>query len=264
MRLRNQTSFPTSSRSRSPYPYPSRSQSPNPSRSQSPNRSRSQSPNPSRSQSPSQSRQPVPEPEPEPAPVPEPEPEPVPKPGPAPSFTPVGTVPAAGAAEELVQALLAAAPSLYGVAETAGVIADEAMARVEADGVAVLVPDDNEWRVAAGVGLRALEMHIGLPDDAWLVRQVAQADRGFIIRDSDIARRALLGVPMASKSHLMAAPVPDVGAILLVGRDHDPIFDEADLAALGSLAREATEVLRAALDVRRLARSLHDAEDRPE
>ncbi|MDH5278774.1 MAG: hypothetical protein OEW53_07010, partial [Actinomycetota bacterium] len=77
-------------------------------------------------------------------------------------------------------------------------------------------------------------------------------------------RRALLGVPMASKSHLMAAPVPEVGAILLAGRDHDPIFDETDLAALGSLAREATEVLRAAMDVRRLARALHEAQDRPE
>jgi hypothetical protein len=163
-----------------------------------------------------------------------------------------------------VEALLRALPSLYGVVETAGVIATEAMARITADGVAVLVPDGDEWRVTAGVGLRALELHIGLPEDSWLVQQVARADRGFIIRDSDIARRALLGVPMASKAHLMAAPVPGVGAILLAGRDHDPIFDEPDLAVLGALAREATEVLSAALEVRRLARALHGAEDRPE
>jgi hypothetical protein len=69
---------------------------------------------------------------------------------------------------------------------------------------------------------------------------------------------------MASKAHLMAAPVPGTPALILIGRDHDPAFEESDLALLGALAEEATSVLQASLEVRALARELHSLEDLPD
>lgn len=169
-----------------------------------------------------------------------------------------------GAAVPLVRELLVEVGSLSGVPDAATAVAEEAMRRIPSDGAAVLVPDGDLWRVSGGAGLRAAELQGGLPAESWFVQQVALAERGRIFRDTDITRRELIGAPMAAKEHLMAAPIPEVNAAILLGRDLGPEYDEQELAELIGLAREVTPVLSAALATRRLARSLHRLEDTPD
>ena len=69
---------------------------------------------------------------------------------------------------------------------------------------------------------------------------------------------------MAAHKHLVAAPVRDVGGILLIARDEDPPFGERDLLSLATLAEAAAGILAAALDARQLARLLNDLRDSDE
>jgi hypothetical protein len=133
--------------------------------------------------------------------------------------------------------------------------------RVAADAGALLVPDEGRWRVAAGVGLRPLERRYELSRQSWLVQEIADQRLGLIIEDTDIARQPLQGAPLASMRHLLAAPVPRVDAILLLGRMSDPPFDERALTELAAIGKEAGPLLSAALDVRLLARSLQGFSD---
>lgn len=165
--------------------------------------------------------------------------------------SPDGSGPAA-----LVRELNLLVPLLYGVAETADVVIAEAVERTGAGAGALIVPDGDRWRVAGGVGLRSLEHRYELDAGSWLVREIALGQQGAVIEDSDVARPPLQGAPLASWRHLLAAPVPDVGAVLLLARADDPAFDEADLRTLALLGREADPLLAAALDTRSLARAL--------
>jgi hypothetical protein len=168
---------------------------------------------------------------------------------------------------ELVRRLRRVVDSLFGVRETAEVIIADAVERTGADAGAVMVPDDDgAWRVAAGVGLRPLEHRYELDTRSWVVREVARAHQGVIVEDSDIARDQLQGAPLASWRHLIVAPVPQVGAVLLLARKGDPPFDENDLTLLAALGEEAGPLLAAAVDTRSLARELAefgDAADLP-
>jgi hypothetical protein len=164
-------------------------------------------------------------------------------------------------AVDLVRRLSGQLHRLYGVPEVSEVIVTDAVDRTKADAGAILVPDADDWRVAAGVGLRPLETRYELHKDSWVVQQVAKGHKGVIVEESDVAREQLQGAPLASWRHLLAAPVPDVEAVLLLARREDPPFDEHDLAVLATLGTEAGPLLSAALDTRSLARHLYDFRD---
>ena len=158
----------------------------------------------------------------------------------------------------LVRQLAASVNDLYGVRETAEVVIADAVERTAADAGALLVPDDGRWRVAAGVRLRPLEHRYELDADSWLVNEVARGHRGAIIEDTDVARSPLHGAPLASRRHLLAVPVPTVEGLLLVARDEDTAFTEADLLMLARVGQEAAPLLSAALETRTLARALSE------
>ncbi len=164
-------------------------------------------------------------------------------------------------AVDLVRRLSRVVHTLYGVPETSEVVIVDAVERTHADAGALMVPDDGAWRVAAGVGLRPLETRYELHAESWVVQQVAQAHKGVIVEESDIAREQLQGAPLASWRHLLAAPIPQVEALLLLARRDDPPFDEGDLTILAALGAEAGPLLAGAIDTRALARSLWEFRD---
>jgi hypothetical protein len=167
----------------------------------------------------------------------------------------------AGEAALLVRRLAALVHELYGVRETAEVVVADAVERTAAGAGALLVPDAGRWRVAAGVGLRQRENRYELDADSWLVDEIARSYRGAIIEDTDVARSPLHGAPLASRRHLLAVPVPSVDGLLLVARDDDPPFTEADLLMLARVGEEAAPLLATALDTRALARALLEFSD---
>ena len=131
------------------------------------------------------------------------------------------------------------AGGFYTLGEVATVIVEDAVARSMADAGALLVPDGSLWRVAAGVSLRPLEHRLQLGPESWLVDRIARAGKGVLVEDSDVARQDLRGAPLASRTHLMAVPVPLVHAILMLARDRKEPFTENSLGALAGLAEEA-------------------------
>ncbi len=152
--------------------------------------------------------------------------------------------------------LLKEAENYYTLEELANVIVEDAVVRSMAEAGALLVPDGAVWCVAGGIALRPLEYRLQLAPEAWIVANIATAGKGVLIQDSDIARLDLRGTPLASRTHLMAVPVPQVRAILLLSRDRAEPFTEASLAALAGLAKEAGPLLEGAMDLRSLARLL--------
>ncbi|MGZ4595503.1 MAG: hypothetical protein ACXV3V_01140 [Actinomycetes bacterium] len=161
----------------------------------------------------------------------------------------------------LVRALLAQIDDLYGVTETAAVVISDAVTRTAAAAGALLVPDGATWRVAAAVNLRPLEHRYVLSSDAWLIENVVRGQQGVVISDTDVARAALHGAPLASWRHLLAAPVPQVDGLILVARQDGAPFDTDDLETLASLADEAAPLLCTAVETRALARALRGLAD---
>ena len=107
----------------------------------------------------------------------------------------------------LVRALLARSHEVYGVTEAGSLVVADALARTGAGAGALLLPDGDIWRVAAGEGLRRLEHRYVLAADSWLVTTIASRHKGVIIDRTDVARRPLAGAPLAAHKHLVAAPV---------------------------------------------------------
>ncbi len=160
-----------------------------------------------------------------------------------------------------VQWLLEEAENYYTLEEIAQVIVEDAVVSSLADAGALLVPDGAMWRVAAGVALRPLEHRLQLLPEAWIIENVATAGKGVLIQDSDVARTDLRGTPLASRNHLMAVPVPLVGAVLILSRDGSDPFTEGSLQSLVDLANEARPLLEQAVDLRTLARLLAKHQD---
>ncbi len=146
---------------------------------------------------------------------------------------------------------------LYGVSDTAQVLADDVIERADADAAAILVPDGPVWRISGGVGLRPLERRLVLEDSHWLITEIGSAGRAVLIEDTDIIRQQLSGAPLAAWRHLLAVPVPDVRAIVVLarGKEAGP-FTDRDLSAVIAPVREAAALLAQALATRRLARAL--------
>jgi hypothetical protein len=185
-----------------------------------------------------------------------------------PGFTPaagLAPVPAGAPVDEVhaaVRALLDRRAQLFGVAETAQVLADEVIERGEADAAAVLVPDGSRWRVSGGVGLRPLERRLLLDTSHWLISEIAVGGRALLIEDTDIVRPRLAGAPLAAWRHLLAVPVPSIRATVVLARGQEAArFTEKDLAAVVPLVAEAGPLLQAALQMRELARALAPLRD---
>jgi hypothetical protein len=177
--------------------------------------------------------------------------------------TPTRAAAGTDAAAALVRQLLAVADGVAGLAEVGEIVVAEAVTHTVATAGALLLPDGEVWRVAGGVRLRALERRCQLDANSWLIATVAHGDRGVIIEDTDIARQRLHGAPLANRHQLLAAPVPVLHGVLLLGRDELP-FGESDLETLAAVGREAVEPLREALESRELARRLNEFRDVPE
>lgn len=165
------------------------------------------------------------------------------------------------AVADLVRHLTARIDDVFGVNDTAQVVAAQVVEQAGADAGALLLPDGGRWRVAGAVGLRPLEQRYELARDAWLVSRVAASHRGLIIEESDIVRRELHGAPLAHWRHLMAVPVLVVEGVVLLARTATP-FTEAELALAARLATDAGPPLAAAIEVRRLARLLEPFAER--
>jgi hypothetical protein len=158
---------------------------------------------------------------------------------------------------ELVQMLHDRSGELYGVSDTAQVLADDVIERANADAAAVLVPDGPLWRVSGGVGLRPLERRLVLEDAHWLITEIGSAGRAVLIEDTDIIRQQLAGAPLAAWRHLLAVPVPDVRAIVVLARGGEGgPFTDRELGAVIAPVREAATLLAQAVQTRKLARLL--------
>ena len=171
--------------------------------------------------------------------------------------------PATPQTQSLVRALAASADDLASVAETAQIVLGAAIAVTGATAGALMVRDGPEWRVAAGEGLRALEERLRLVAGHWLVKEVSASRHGLLLQGRDGPRQQLYGAPLANREHLMAAPLPPVGAIVLLAREGVP-FTKEDLVALMPVTKEAAPLLVDALDVRRLARLIERFADHPD
>jgi hypothetical protein len=134
--------------------------------------------------------------------------------------------------------------------------------RTDAEAAALLLPDGPVWRVTAGKGLRTLEIRAQLGGDHWLIGEIARARHGILIEDTDIARQRLRGTPLAHWRQLLGAPIAEVEGILLLARSERP-FSEDDLVESVRILSLVGPDLRAALDVREVARLLEPFVDQP-
>ncbi len=126
---------------------------------------------------------------------------------------------------------------------------------VTSEASAVLVPDGEVWRVSAGAHLRPLEERLQITADHWLITEIVRAGHGVLIRDTDVARTRLSGAPLASWPNLMALPIREVDALVLLARKTKP-FGRGDLTKGSQAIGQAAIQLKEAFDVRSLARAL--------
>ena len=97
-----------------------------------------------------------------------------------------------------------------------------------------------------------------LEDSHWLITEIGSAGRAVLIEDTDIIRQQLAGAPLAAWRHLLAVPVPDVRAIVVLARGSEGgPFTDRDLSAVIAPVREAAALLAQAVQTRRLARVLN-------
>jgi len=157
---------------------------------------------------------------------------------------------------DLVRALTPLVGRLSRLHEVSEMARVRCASAVPCEASAVLVPDGDAWRVSAGDRLRPLEERVQVAAQHWLITEVVGKGHGLLFRDTDVARTKLSGAPLASWPNLLALPVDEVDAVVLLARRDKP-FAGADLTAakqsLGSVAQQLAE----AVDVRQLARALN-------
>lgn len=176
-----------------------------------------------------------------------------------PRLSPNGRTPSTS---ELIDELVSRLPRLLGIGTVSRAVAEDACARLAGSASVVMARDGEHHCVTAGVGLRPLEHRLQLSPDHWLVREVAVNGHGLLVEDTDIARRDLAGAPLAAAKYLVAAPVPDVGAIVMVARElAGGAFVASDLSTLAALTVEAIQPLRESLALRELSRWLSNLDD---
>ena len=156
---------------------------------------------------------------------------------------------------QLVRLLRPLVGRLSRVPEVAELLRQRCASAVPCEASAVLVPDGEIWRVAAGHQLRPLEERLQVDAAHWLVTEVVAQGHGVLIRDTDIARTRLSGAPLAAWPNLMALPVSEVNAVVLLARQVKP-FSRSDLTKGKQAIGPAALQLGEAVDVRDLARAL--------
>ena len=164
------------------------------------------------------------------------------------------------AAIDLVRDLIPLVGRLSRLFEVAEMTRVRCCSVVQCDASAVLVPDGEVWRVAASDRLRPLEERVQVAATHWLVTEVVGKGHGLLFEDTDVARTKLSGAPLASWPNLLAMPIPDVDAVVLLARREKP-FRRADLTAARQSLGAAPHQLREAVDIRHLARSLSQFTD---
>ncbi len=155
----------------------------------------------------------------------------------------------------LVRRLRPVVGRLSRVPEVAELLRQRCAAAVPCEASAVLVPDGKIWRVAAGHQLRPLEVRLQVDAAHWLVTEVVGQGHGVLIRDTDIVRTRLSGAPLAAWPNLMALPVSEVNAVVLLARQVKE-FSRADLTKGKQAIGPAALQLGEAVDARDLARAL--------
>ena len=155
----------------------------------------------------------------------------------------------------MVRDVLPVVGHLSRVPEVAELLRSRCAAAVSCEASAVLVPDGDVWRVSAGAHMRPLEERLQITAEHWLVSEIVRAGHGVLIRDTDVARTRLSGAPLASWPNLLALPIPEVDAIVLLARK-TKAFGRGDLTKGRQAIGQAAIQLREAFDVRSLARAL--------
>ena len=90
-----------------------------------------------------------------------------------------------------------------------------------------------------------------------MIAEIANPGRAVLIEDTDIVRQQLAGAPLAAWRHLLAVPVPDVRAAVVLARGQEAgPFTDRDLTAVVPTVREAATLLAQAIETRHLARLL--------
>lgn len=169
---------------------------------------------------------------------------------------PVDT-PLALSTADLVECISERVSELFGVCDTAQMLADEIVEIADADAAAVLVPDGGLWRVSGGVGLRPPERRLILDAGHWLVSEIAVGGRALLVEDTDIVRPKLAGAPLAAWRHLLAIPIPEVRSAVVLARGYESgAFSEHDLGAVVEPVRRSVSLMRTALQIRHVARLL--------
>lgn len=164
----------------------------------------------------------------------------------------------------LVSALLTRSAELFGVEDTAQVLADDIVERTGADAAAVLVPDGPVWRVSGGVRLRPVERRIVLDAEHWLITEVALGAQAILVEDTSVIRPKLAGAPLAAWRHLLVVPIPEARATVVLARDAAAgAFSNRDLTNIVGPVREAAALLGSALATRDLARTLAPLREDP-
>jgi hypothetical protein len=154
-----------------------------------------------------------------------------------------------------VRQLAAAAPQLRGLQDVAEDLLQAAIDAVSSQAGAVLVPDGEYWRVAAGLEVRHVEWRLALPADSWVIDETVGQRHGVIVEGTDIARQRLSGVPLASWDHLIVAAAPNSDVVLLLARE-EPAYTDDDMRGLQATGEKFTKSLRDSIELRELSRSL--------
>jgi hypothetical protein len=162
---------------------------------------------------------------------------------------------------DLVRKLSGLAARLESPSHVGARIAALALELLRADAAAVLVPDNGDWSVAAGVNLRRVQTRLRLRPDHWLIREVLRGKNGLVVADTDAARARLAGVPLSQWKHLLALSVSDADSLVIVTRGEQP-FDADDLSRLSCALVGDAPLLAQTLEIRDLARALARFTDR--
>jgi hypothetical protein len=167
--------------------------------------------------------------------------------------------PRMGAIEQAVSTLLAT-DELYSVAEVATAMVTLLRDEMD-DDVAVMVLDDDGWRVAAGSGLRPIEMRGVLPRAHWLAQRLESEQSAVIVDGTDLVRQQLSGVPLIHHNQWLATTLEQAPAMVVMGRQGDEAYDVEDALVVRALVAEPAAALGRATQLRRLARRLDPLRD---
>jgi len=168
------------------------------------------------------------------------------------------TVTAAGEGQDWRDAaglVLNAVADLPSPAEASDSLAHALLDVVAADAVAILVSDDDRWRVSGGVGVRPIETRLTLAAEDWLISELQLGLPVVAIPDTDARRAELAFTPLARQTSLLGALLSDSQVLAIVGRNSAP-FESDEVADVLECLRRRVCALTEALDARDVARRL--------